>query len=346
MNTPSSHSSPTLSVLSPIADIPISTPPFSVSLAIPLSPPASDSHTSQDLSPSSQHVPELSPRDRSPSNRTLITPTALSAAAPQFQSRLLNTFIDIRQITSQLENSSLSVPDKPTTPPILSLAVDQQDRTPPAVQPISPLRTVSSPLIPIDPSSPQVQLPSPHPDIRSVVPNSTRSSVSLEDEQSELRTPNVYINGLPPNFPEEDLLEMTRKFGEVESVRTFTRHVCDKPSFKTIEAAEKCIETLRKYRNLHPSFSKQIHKIPGTVYSSPSFSSTVVSAGVRAPADSFKARMEQLRDMSSTNLYMEGLPLNIDERSLSALVNPYRIMSSRFFQTKLSNPPKTIAFVR
>jgi hypothetical protein len=45
-----------------------------------------------------------------------------------------------------------------------------------------------------------------------------------------LRTPNVYINGLPPNFPEDKLLEMTSPFGEVLSVRTFTRHVSEKPS--------------------------------------------------------------------------------------------------------------------
>jgi hypothetical protein len=44
------------------------------------------------------------------------------------------------------------------------------------------------------------------------------------------RTPNVYINGLPPNFPEEQLLAMTREFGAVQSVRTFTRHVADRPS--------------------------------------------------------------------------------------------------------------------
>lgn len=53
------------------------------------------------------------------------------------------------------------------------------------------------------------------------------SQSSLDDA---LRTPNVYINGLPPNFPEDKLLEMTSPFGEVVSVRTFTRHVSDKPS--------------------------------------------------------------------------------------------------------------------
>ncbi|KAJ3766862.1 hypothetical protein FB446DRAFT_676081 [Lentinula raphanica] len=61
---------------------------------------------------------------------------------------------------------------------------------------------------------------------------------------------------------------------------------------------------------------------------------------------SFKTKMERLQDPNSTNLYIEGLPLSIDEPSLVALVSPHRIKSSRFFQTRLSNPPRIIAFVR
>ena len=85
-----------------------------------------------------------------------------------------------------------------------------------------------------------------------------------------------------------------------------------------------------------------MHKIPGTVYA------TVGAASPAAadPPDSFKSKMERLKDPGSTNLYMEGLPLSIDEASLGALVTPYRIMSSRLFQTRLSNPPRIIAFVR
>ena len=62
--------------------------------------------------------------------------------------------------------------------------------------------------------------------------------------------------------------------------------------------------------------------------------------------ESFRARMEKLKDQRSTNLYMEGLPLSINEGALAALVVPYRIMSSRTFQTRLSDPPRMIAFVR
>lgn len=98
-------------------------------------------------------------------------------------------------------------------------------------------------------------------------------------------------------------------------------------SFESVDSAEKCIESLRKYRNLHPSFSKvcspaiflmaqaddglqQIHKIPGTAYAN-------VPAAARSAATvdptSFKSKMDRLKDQGSTNLYMEGLPLSIDE---------------------------------
>jgi hypothetical protein len=50
---------------------------------------------------------------------------------------------------------------------------------------------------------------------------------SLDDSY---KTPNVYINGLPPHFPEDQLYALTAPFGEVRSVRTFTRHVKDSES--------------------------------------------------------------------------------------------------------------------
>ncbi|KZT28171.1 hypothetical protein NEOLEDRAFT_1176314 [Neolentinus lepideus HHB14362 ss-1] len=190
--------------------------------------------------------------------------------------------------------------------------------------------------------------------------SSALSATSSTASGQSFKTPNVYINGLPPNFPEEQLFNMTKEFGPVVSVRTFTRHVSERPTgygfvlFETLEGAEKCIEALRKYRNLHPSFSKQIHKIPGTLYSNVDTTQCAVAgagdgsggAGVGVDENSFKVRMEKLKDTTSTNLYIEGLPLSIDEPTLAALVSPYAIKSSRFFQTKLSHPPRIIAFLR
>jgi len=52
-------------------------------------------------------------------------------------------------------------------------------------------------------------------------------SLSLLDSN---KTPNVYINGLPPHFPEDQLFALASPFGEIRSVRTFTRHVRDSES--------------------------------------------------------------------------------------------------------------------
>lgn len=95
------------------------------------------------------------------------------------------------------------------------------------------------------------------------------------------------------------------------------------------------------------SFSKRVHKIPGTTYAAAHVDQAPappVSSGTEK--DTFKSRMERLHDTASTNLYMEGLPMDINEPTLSALVSPYKIMSSRFFQTRLSVPARVIAFVR
>jgi hypothetical protein len=45
-----------------------------------------------------------------------------------------------------------------------------------------------------------------------------------------LKTPNVYINGLPPHFPEDELFALTAPYGDVRSVRSFTRHIGERSS--------------------------------------------------------------------------------------------------------------------
>ncbi|RDX54695.1 hypothetical protein OH76DRAFT_989149 [Lentinus brumalis] len=265
---------------------------------------------------------------------------AFSASASQFQSRLLDTPIDIHCLAPELDSPAVLQDPAATAERETFTPREHSSPTPTheaAARKVSP-DTLPPPFIP---AAARAQAA-----FQEAAQQAEVASPSSPD--SDPRPPNVYINGLPPNFPEEDLLAMTRPFGAVLSVRTFTRHVSDKPSgygfvlFERLSAAEKCIESLRKYRNLHPSFSKQVHKIPGTAYA------TVPAAltSNTGPADSFKVKMEQLGDQASTNLYMEGLPLSITEETLRALVTPYRVMSSRFFHTRLSSPPRIIAFVR
>ncbi|KAF9652459.1 hypothetical protein BDM02DRAFT_2748116 [Thelephora ganbajun] len=247
----------------------------------------------------------------------------------------------------------MSTTQSQTPPPITAsppLPTTVQDQLPPN----SPLSKVSNPLSPQ--SSPFNRSPhsSPPCAVTNDSPDDFQTNAAslpvptLSAQPDSTIPPNVYINGLPPNFPEEQLYNMTKEFGAVLSVRTFTRHVSERPTgygfvlFQSLDSAQRCIETLRKYRNLHPSLSKQVHKIPGTPYAK------VQAPEVITPSkkDSFKSRMEQFKDETSTNLYIEGLPLTIDEPTLAALMAPHKIMSSRLFQTRLSHPPRTIAFVR
>ncbi|KAJ3761157.1 hypothetical protein EV360DRAFT_5930, partial [Lentinula raphanica] len=148
------------------------------------------------------------------------------------------------------------------------------------------------------------------------IPSSSNGSVTSETynaSDDQFKSPNVYINGLPPHFPEDQLFELAAPFGEIRSVRSFTRHVGEKESgygfvlFETVDAAEKCIQSLRRFRNLHPTFSKQSHKIPGMPYTQSAGRAIIAGGGKNQAGDlSFKTKMERLQDPNSTNLYIEG----------------------------------------
>ncbi|KAJ7150485.1 hypothetical protein C8R43DRAFT_1107407 [Mycena crocata] len=176
------------------------------------------------------------------------------------------------------------------------------------------------------------------------------------------KTPNVYINGLPPYFREEQLFALAAPFGDVVSVRCFTRHTTKATSgygfvlFKTLAAAERCIAGLKR-SDLHPSLSKA-NKQPRVVCSPtspalPTRHSTTVS-GTSDPHSiaagdaelSFKAKMAQLEDKHSTNLYIEGLPGSADKNTLIELVYPHAIHSSRFLRSKVPDSGTMIAFMR
>ncbi|TBU31350.1 hypothetical protein BD311DRAFT_688848 [Dichomitus squalens] len=331
--------SPSLSIAFPRSprDTP-ATPPTSSSCSphAPPTPPDSSSRIASLFNTSP------SPRSNSSLNTSsdFSLSTTLSTSAPQFQPRLIDTPIDLHCLAPDLDSPPAAQDSGPIGTRNDSVNFKAREQG-------SPTPTQEAMAHRLSPDSlPPAFVPAAA--ARAQVAREATEDEQTDSSDSDPRPPNVYINGLPPNFPEEELLAMTRPFGPVLSVRTFTRHVSDKPSgygfvlFERLSSAEKCIESLRKYRNLHPSFSKQLHKIPGTPYASVPPSLTANTG----PTDSFKAKMEQLCDKSSTNLYMEGLPLDVTEATLHALVTPYRIMSSRFFHTRLSSPPRIIAFVR
>ncbi|KAJ7770013.1 hypothetical protein B0H16DRAFT_1686077 [Mycena metata] len=217
----------------------------------------------------------------------------------------------------------------------------------------------SPPSPPTEPKSPEFSSNRPRD-----APYRTRPPIDSDCEKS----PNVYINGLPPNFRDDQLLAITAPFGEIVSVRTFTRTNTKNPSgygfvlfvfnaleFKTLAAAEKCIVALKR-SDLHPSFSKfpKVNKPPRIVCSpnSPSLptrssSSSSLNSDRESPnSEIFKMKMAQLADEKSTNVYIEGLPLSADKNTLIELVYPHIIHSTRFIRSKLPESPTMIAFMR
>jgi RNA recognition motif. (a.k.a. RRM, RBD, or RNP domain) len=118
---------------------------------------------------------------------------------------------------------SSTQPQPPISPPRPSGVTSTATQPTSSGSPVASLPEAAAPPTPpatLTDSVPRVQ----------VDPELQTAAVTKADP-SEPRIPNVYINGLPPNFPEEQLYALTKDFGGVVSVRTFTRHVSDRPSY-------------------------------------------------------------------------------------------------------------------
>ena len=120
---------------------------------------------------------------------------------------------------------SSTQPQPPISPPRSSGVITQSTSSGSPVASLSEAAVAAPPTPPATLSDlvPRVQ---PDPETPCV-----QTATVTKADTSELRVPNVYINGLPPNFPEEQLYALTKDFGGVVSVRTFTRHVSDRPSY-------------------------------------------------------------------------------------------------------------------
>ncbi len=209
----------------------------------------------------------------------------------------------------------------------VDLEPGQIARTSPPVTPSAPLSS-SPEVVPQGPSKKATYVPLPDIEIHKAAPSSFMTppmefasappSEASEDVLDDShKTPNVYINGLPPNFPEDQLFELAVPFGEVKSVRSFTRHVGEKESgygfvlyayihlflpilthavflrFETIESAEKCIQSLRRFRNLHPTFSKvRLSHVEPT-----SIAKISDTAGPQDPRNKFRAVLLGLKSL-------------------------------------------------
>ncbi|KAJ7436804.1 hypothetical protein B0H11DRAFT_2294672 [Mycena galericulata] len=162
----------------------------------------------------------------------------------------------------------------------------------PLLPPASPPRPAGSTFsFSIEPKSPEFSS-NRHKD-RVAFGSISTSVAAHELEQSSSQTPNVYINGLPPHFREDQLFVIAAPFGGVRSVRCFTRHTTRAASgygfvlFHALAAAENFILTLRR-SGIQASLSK-VNKPPRAVPTPADLSSytTAPSAGTSVSLSPF-----------------------------------------------------------
>ena len=141
--------------------------------------------------------------------------------------------LDEKQSHPLIQNDRVQIPHSHSTDS-QSTCVDQE---PIICYPQPSIPIASFPPLPPSPSTVLSQDSTSSKSSPAVIENTNASNVpiassanSVQSDSDSPLTPNVYINGLPPHFPDDQLLRMTCEFGTVLSVRTFTRHVGERLS--------------------------------------------------------------------------------------------------------------------
>ncbi|EPX70485.1 meiotic RNA-binding protein 1 [Schizosaccharomyces octosporus yFS286] len=166
------------------------------------------------------------------------------------------------------------------------------------------------------------RLVSMHPAIPPAIPSMFPISQEEKKTENPGRTKNVYIRGLPPTTSDETLLLYCNRFGKVTSSKAIidvNNNMCKGfgfACFEELKSASLCISamTLCGYQC---SFAKE----------------------------SFSARLQNLQDKESTNLYVSNLPLHWNEDDISNLFKPHRIVSNRVLRDS-KNQSRGVGFAR
>ncbi|BFZ58485.1 hypothetical protein PYCC9005_005548 [Savitreella phatthalungensis] len=150
------------------------------------------------------------------------------------------------------------------------------------------------------------KIPQPIPSLFSTPANDAPQQSTLHNPS---RTKNIYVRGLPPETTDDNLYAICRRFGRIVSSKAIidvsTGHCkgfgfCE---FDDEQSARNSILALTHY-GYQVSFAK----------------------------DSFNDRLQDLRDSSSTNLYLSNLPVDMCEEDVEELFSPHRIVSQRILR--------------
>lgn len=140
---------------------------------------------------------------------------------------LSNTFSLSAQNKLDADSSISSISNAITLAPgqVLEVRDDGADGIPEIeIHPASVLVDDASAVSLSSPSNTPTPTPNP------VSPGLQPTSSPAPPDSPGFKSPNVYINGLPPHYPEDQLFALAKPFGTVRSVRSFTRHVGERES--------------------------------------------------------------------------------------------------------------------
>ncbi|ORX88672.1 hypothetical protein K493DRAFT_235915 [Basidiobolus meristosporus CBS 931.73] len=139
---------------------------------------------------------------------------------------------------------------------------------------------------------------------------------------SSTKTTNIYIKGLTQNTTDETLYHMCMSYGNIVSSKAIIDQktgTCKGYGFvmyENLEQSQAAIDDLNS-KGYQVSFAKE----------------------------SFSARLKNLQDAHSTNIYMSNLPLDMSESQLEELFHPYEIVSNRILRDQ-SGVSRGVGFAR
>ncbi|KAJ3118252.1 hypothetical protein HDU96_002985 [Phlyctochytrium bullatum] len=142
---------------------------------------------------------------------------------------------------------------------------------------------------------------------------------------------NLYVRGLMSTATDEWLFELCRGYGTITSSKAILDLVTRECKgfgfvmYETEQEARTAMEGLQR-QGYQVSFAKTDPRIPTT-------------------QESFNARLQNLQDEESTNIYISNLPLELDEEGMKNLFMPHKVISNKILRDSNHNS-RGVGFAR
>ncbi|KAJ3309349.1 hypothetical protein HDU76_003650 [Blyttiomyces sp. JEL0837] len=159
---------------------------------------------------------------------------------------------------------------------------------------------------------------------------------SIGGQESVLSSPtsntNLYIRGLGNAATDEGLYEMCKGYGRIYSSKAIidlVTHECKGYGFVMYESDEEAKTAMDGLIKLgyQVSFAKTDPRTPSA-------------------QESFNAKLKNLHDEESTNIYISNLPLDMDEEGMLQLFSPHKVISNKILRDPATQVSRGVGFAR